>query len=594
MNSINDIVLESEYNVLMALAEYYDKQYTMECYYMEAGTTPPQHPDSAKKENLIKRFFAWIRKTLESIGSKFKKIPDDTPIPPTMAQSAEELLQIAQRYNQISQQPSNRNTVNAYNQLSNEANNLKLPSREQARQNSQQSNRKNNKQNNQNRQSSNNNNPPQQNTTADTNANDNQSQPIQDNQQSGEMKVGIFRKLLAQLKEREAENERAFNEMNQRAGVDQQQQSPEQPTPPQPTQEEQQEEERIKSECKARSSILKNIQDFFVVLGDMMVDSFNIKPLNNVEGEPRNIGTEYFDSVIHGLSKAQTTEQLEKQYGKFLNKLNDAIRWYGDKRNAKETLPREITYCDKRLNELSEGLNKVKNAYNEKEAELANGQSGGGQQQPTQQPQPVQNNQQPPQPTNQQQSPQQQPTPQPQQQNPQPAPQPVQQPNPQPTPQPVQQPQQQNPQPVQQQQPTQQPQPQQQNPQPAPQQNQNLPYDSDSTLTGAQLFQLVPQLRQRIGRDRFYREYNVGPKRAEFVRNANPNAPGSYITDVSSASPNDAIGYLYPNQDNMFKATAVNPNVVYDFRVNRCEDNTPIKLAKIDKSGNIVEKGIIG
>lgn len=120
-----------------------------------------------------------------------------------------------------------------------------------------------------------------------------------------------------------------------------------------------------------------------------------------------------------------------------------------------------------------------------------------------------------------------------------------------------------------------------------------MPYDSDTTMTGAQLFQLVQQLRQRIGRDRQYRVYNVGTKRAEFVMDIAPNAGGSYITNINGNGPT-AVGLLYPNQDNIFKSLAVNPGVVYDVKVNRCDDNTPIKLAKIDASGNIIEKGVIG
>lgn len=120
-----------------------------------------------------------------------------------------------------------------------------------------------------------------------------------------------------------------------------------------------------------------------------------------------------------------------------------------------------------------------------------------------------------------------------------------------------------------------------------------MPYDSDTSMTGAQLFQLVQQLRQRIGRDRQYRVFNVGTKRAEFVMNVAPNAGGSYITNINGNGPT-AVGLLYPNQDNIFKSLAVNPGMVYDVKVNRCDDNTPIKLAKIDASGNIIEKGVIG
>ena len=51
MNDIQDIILESEYNVLNSLYEYYNKQYIMESYYMEDGeqqpsTNPQSNPDN--------------------------------------------------------------------------------------------------------------------------------------------------------------------------------------------------------------------------------------------------------------------------------------------------------------------------------------------------------------------------------------------------------------------------------------------------------------------------------------------------------------------------------------------------------------------
>ena len=86
MNDIQDIILESEYNVLNSLYEYYNKQYIMESYYMEDGEQQPS--DNPQKENLIKRFIEWCKRFFASIKAKFKKVPPKTPVPEAYAAEA--------------------------------------------------------------------------------------------------------------------------------------------------------------------------------------------------------------------------------------------------------------------------------------------------------------------------------------------------------------------------------------------------------------------------------------------------------------------------------------------------------------------------
>ena len=105
MNNIQDIILESEYNVLNSLYEYYNKQYIMESYYMEDGE---QQPDAnPQKENLIKRFIEWCKRFIASIKAKFKKVPPKTPVPEAYAAEANQLNQMTQTYTQINSQNSN-------------------------------------------------------------------------------------------------------------------------------------------------------------------------------------------------------------------------------------------------------------------------------------------------------------------------------------------------------------------------------------------------------------------------------------------------------------------------------------------------------
>ena len=130
MNEIQDIVLESEYNVLLALSEYYDKQLVLESYYMEAtgGISPAAAPD------IIQRFINWCLKMISNIQNKSRQVPPRTPLPPAITRQAETVVQAANEYSdaankgsspeQVSQQMADiNNRVNAANNDQQNANN---------------------------------------------------------------------------------------------------------------------------------------------------------------------------------------------------------------------------------------------------------------------------------------------------------------------------------------------------------------------------------------------------------------------------------------------------------------------------------------
>lgn len=75
--NIQDIVLESEYNVLMSLSKSYEKEFLMESYYMEA--------DGESKPGLLKRLVALCRGIINWIRKKIRRLfgkDDSKPVDP--------------------------------------------------------------------------------------------------------------------------------------------------------------------------------------------------------------------------------------------------------------------------------------------------------------------------------------------------------------------------------------------------------------------------------------------------------------------------------------------------------------------------------
>lgn len=171
------VILESEYNVIMALVNCYKKEYVMECYYMEnnlnanaraAGSkilngvsnagqridqgfnnaiqkgnnafdklgqkidnrtnNMQQHPVdnlSNKIQNGINKLLGWCKKASNFIVLNTKKIPPETPVqtPPQtqqLRQAAETYTQVNQRATQILSQPDNPQNEQQIRQITNE------------------------------------------------------------------------------------------------------------------------------------------------------------------------------------------------------------------------------------------------------------------------------------------------------------------------------------------------------------------------------------------------------------------------------------------------------------------------------------------
>lgn len=167
------VILESEYNVIMALVNCYKKEYVMECYYMEnnlnsAGSkiingvsnagqridqgfnnaiqkgnnavnklgqridnsraNMSQHPVtdlSNKIQNGINKLLGWCKKASNFIVLNTKKIPPETQVqaPPQtqqLRQAAETYTQVNQRATQILSQPDNPQNEQQMRQITNE------------------------------------------------------------------------------------------------------------------------------------------------------------------------------------------------------------------------------------------------------------------------------------------------------------------------------------------------------------------------------------------------------------------------------------------------------------------------------------------
>lgn len=99
MYDIQDIILESEYNVLVALSDYYEKQIILESYMME-GSTGVAQPD------IIQRFISWCLKMIANINSKSQKISPKTPVPPNITSQTQTVVTAANEFSQAANNDS--------------------------------------------------------------------------------------------------------------------------------------------------------------------------------------------------------------------------------------------------------------------------------------------------------------------------------------------------------------------------------------------------------------------------------------------------------------------------------------------------------
>lgn len=262
------VILESEYNVIMALVNCYKKEYVMECYYMEnnlnatgskiingvsnAGqrmdqgfnnaiqkgnnavnklgqkidnrtNNMQQHPVdnlSNKIQNGINKLLGWCKKASNFIVLNTKKIPPETPVqtPPQtqqLRQAAETYTQVNQRATQILSQPDNQQNEQQMRQITNEL--AEIEKKIKALQIKKTLLEKQQQELNQ----------PQQ--LPPLKFNKQQQQPIQQPQQTQQqsqpvqqngfvtIKAGDFQALIAQIQQQQSQTEKAINQSLQQA-----------------------------------------------------------------------------------------------------------------------------------------------------------------------------------------------------------------------------------------------------------------------------------------------------------------------------------------------------------------------------------------
>lgn len=264
------VILESEYNVIMALVNCYKKEYVMECYYMEnnlnatgskiingvsnAGqrmdqgfnnaiqkgnnavnklgqkidnrtNNMQQHPVdnlSNKIQNGINKLLGWCKKASNFIVLNTKKIPPETQVqaPPQtqqLRQATETYTQVNQRATQILSQPDNPQNEQQIRQITNELAEIEkkikalqikktLLEKQQQELNQPQQLPPLKFNKPQQQQST-----PQQPQPQPTQQTQQQSQPVQ---QNGfvTIKAGDFQALIAQIQQQQAQTEKAINQ----------------------------------------------------------------------------------------------------------------------------------------------------------------------------------------------------------------------------------------------------------------------------------------------------------------------------------------------------------------------------------------------
>ena len=385
MNDIQDIILESEYNVLNSLYEYYNKQYIMESYYMEDGE---QQPDAnPQKENLIKRFIEWCKRFIASIKAKFKKVPPTTPVPEAYAAEANQLNQMTQSYTQINSQNSNtQQQIEQNEQIERQSKIVQIKEKKQQQK-------------------------PQQ----------------QPQQQSNQMTMETIEQNIQQVQTVINNVEQEIVQMDSIASQAQDAVNPEK----------QKKRKAAEAKVKAGSSLLQKLGELFGVIAN------TIAPVGSMEGEPLPDPKEYGQQVIDSIKKATTVKDVQSIYNNAENFYTSAYKWYSDRAESpsqNDASLREGNYCKNKCTIIQQWRDGIRQVQEQRINELNNGATtpqSNNQSMPdinTTAPQPEPAPQPAPTPAPTQ-------TAQPSQQAPTPTPQPQPTPAPQPTPQPQQAPQ---------------------------------------------------------------------------------------------------------------------------------------------------------
>ena len=322
MNDIQDIILESEYNVLNSLYEYYNKQYIMESYYMEDGEQQPS--DNPQKENLIKRFIEWCKRFFASIKAKFKKVPPTTPVPEAYATEANQLNQMTQTYTQVNSQNSNtQQQIKQNEQLEHQSKIVQIKRKNQQKP-QQQSNRDST------------NGVAQQSTTITM-------ETIEQNIQQVQTVINNVEQEIIQMDSIASQAQDAVN--------------PEQ----------QNKRRAAEAKVKTGSSLLQKLGELFGTIAN------TIAPVARMEGEPLPDPKYYGQKVIDSIKKAATIKDVQTIYNNAEKFYISAYKWYSDRAESpsqNDASLREGNYCKNKCAINQQWCNGIKQVQEQRINEL--------------------------------------------------------------------------------------------------------------------------------------------------------------------------------------------------------------------------------
>lgn len=346
MNDIQDIILESEYNVLNSLYEYYNKQYIMESYYMEDGESQPS--DNPQKENLIKRFIEWCKRFFASIKAKFKKVPPTTPVPEAYAAEAKQLIQMTQTYTQVNSQNSNtQQQIEQNEQLERQSKNVQIKEKKQ-QQKPQQTQTSQPQQT------------PQQTSQSQQSSTNPQSNPDNTNgvdQQSTTITMETIEQNIQQVQTVINNVEQEIAQMDSIASQAQDAVNPEQ----------QKKRRAAEAKVKTGTSLLQKLGELFGTIAN------TIAPVARMEGEPLPDPKYYGQKVIDSIKKATTVKDVQTIYNNAENFYTSAYKWYNDRAESpsqNDASLREGNYCKNKCAIIQQWRNGIKQVQEQRINEL--------------------------------------------------------------------------------------------------------------------------------------------------------------------------------------------------------------------------------
>ena len=332
MNNIQDIILESEYNVLNSLYEYYNKQYIMESYYIEDGEQQPS--DNPQKENLIKRFIEWCKRFFASIKAKFKKVPPTTPVPEAYAAEANQLNQMTQTYTQVNSQNSNtQQQIEQNEQIERQSKIVQIKEKKQQQTQT----------------------PPQSQQQTQQQSNPDSTTIVA--QQSTSMTVETIEQNIQQVQTVINNVEQEIIQMDSIASQAQDAVNPEQ----------QNKRKAAEAKVKAGSSLLQKLGELFGTIAN------TIAPVARMEGEPLPDPKYYGQKVIDSIKKAATVKDVQTIYNNAEKFYTSAYKWYSDRAESpsqNDASLREGNYCKNKCAIIQQWRNGIKQVQEQRINEL--------------------------------------------------------------------------------------------------------------------------------------------------------------------------------------------------------------------------------